>query len=63
MSQKSNILNHLKKHGEINVLQSLRLYGCYRLSARILELREDGHIIDYVRDPDSKAKGRYVYKR
>lgn len=61
MTQKENILRHLQLHGEINVLQALRRYGCYRLSARILELRGEGHIIDYVREKDRK-KNRYVYR-
>ena len=40
MSQKQDILNHLKKHRKINGLDALKLYGCFRLPARILELKE-----------------------
>lgn len=45
MNQNAEILEHLKKHKTINAMQSLRLYGAYRLSARILELREAGNDI------------------
>lgn len=61
MSQKSLILEHLRRHGEINIAQAWRRYKCYRLSARIKELRDEGHEIDYIRDPDEPNRGRYVY--
>jgi len=41
MSQESMILNHLQQHGSITPLQALTDLGCYRLSARILELSEN----------------------
>lgn len=42
MSQKLQILQHLKKHGQINPLMALERYGCMRLAARIMELRDSG---------------------
>jgi len=39
MSQKTQILEHLKEHGSITPLEALRLFGCFRLAARIHELR------------------------
>lgn len=63
MSQKEKILEYLKTNGEINVMQALWKFGCYRLSARIYELREEGHVIDYVRDKKDRTKGRYIYGR
>lgn len=45
MSQKNRILGHLRRHKTINPLQALDKYGCYRLAARISELREQGHKI------------------
>ena len=39
------ILTHLKRR-PITALQALDLFGCFRLAARISELREKGHDID-----------------
>lgn len=44
MTQAENILNHLKT-SPITPLEALEHYGCFRLAARIKELREDGHDI------------------
>ena len=48
-TQNNMILEHLKEHGTINPLQALELYGSFRLSARILDLRKDGHNIETTR--------------
>lgn len=45
MSQKKVILEHLRKYGSIEPLTALREYGCYRLGARIGDLRSEGHNI------------------
>jgi hypothetical protein len=42
MTHNELILMHLKKHGSIKPLQALNLYGCYRLGARIFDLRRKG---------------------
>ena len=44
-SQKAFILNHLKQYGSIEPLTALKEYGCYRLGARISDLRDDGYKI------------------
>ncbi len=63
MSQKNNIFEHLKKHGHITPLQALELYGCFRLAARIGDLREEGYAIetDMVDLPNGKSFARYRY--
>ena len=43
MTQNDMILNHLKSGRPITPLQALSEFGCFRLAARIWELREDGH--------------------
>tara|TARA_R110002124_G_scaffold187071_2_gene354500 strand:+ start:221 stop:421 length:201 start_codon:yes stop_codon:yes gene_type:complete len=48
-TQNNLILAHLKKYKTINPLQALELYGSFRLSARILDLRQDGHNIETTR--------------
>jgi hypothetical protein len=49
MSQREDILKHLKRHGSIGFFEALRLYKCKRPEARIHELRRDGHDIRTVR--------------
>lgn len=46
MSQNSDILHYLQKHPEgITPRDAYRKFGCFRLSARIFELRKMGHKI------------------
>jgi len=44
MSQTLNILNHLNKK-PITALEALDKYQCFRLAARINDLRMQGHTI------------------
>ena len=46
-SQKSLIKRHLRSK-PISPLEALQEYGCFRLAARIAELREDGLNIETV---------------
>lgn len=45
MSQRDKILSHLKRR-PITPMDALTKYGCFRLAARIQELRESGHLIE-----------------
>jgi len=45
MTQKANVLNHLKVFGSITPLEALNRYGCFRLGAIIFELRKEGNDI------------------
>ena len=45
MSQNDQILNHLKSGKKLTAIHALQFYGCARLAARILNLREKGHDI------------------
>ena len=45
LTQNKQILEHLKKGNSITPLLALNLFGCFRLSARIHNLRQDGHNI------------------
>ena len=55
MSQCSHILGHLKRK-PITALEALGLYGCFRLAARINDLRSQGHKIrtDLVTQDDKR---------
>lgn len=44
MTQIQQILNHLKRE-PITPLDALQHYGCFRLGARIYDLRKDGYDI------------------
>ena len=45
MGQISDIAAHLRSGQSITPLEALRLYGCFRLAARIHDLRADGYVI------------------
>lgn len=45
MTQEKAVLNHLLTKGSLTQAQAVRLYGCYRLSARILNFRKMGYTI------------------
>lgn len=45
MSQTTQILDMLK-HGPVTALDALNKAGCFRLAARIRELRQQGHHIE-----------------
>ena len=45
MSQNTQILSYLKQGKKLNPITALNKSGCFRLSARILDLRKKGHNI------------------
>ena len=45
MNQNKKILNHLKEHKKITSYEAFEKYRITRLSARIHDLREQGHNI------------------
>lgn len=62
-TQTIRILRHLKDKGSITPLEALKKYGCYRLGARIWDLRKGGYsirteIVNYM-DKDG-AQRRYA---
>lgn len=44
-AQVSMILNHLKQGKSITPIEALNKYGCFRLGARIADLRKEGYNI------------------
>lgn len=59
MSQCSQILKHLQKR-PITAIQALQLYECFRLAARIKDLRESGFDINtQMIERDGKRFARY----
>ena len=61
MTQREQILAHLRQHGEITPLDALDKYGCARLAARVHELRQDGYDIRDVGEQQGRKRwARYV---
>ena len=46
MTDRQRVLDYLETHGSITPLEALNELGCYRLGARIWDLRHEGHMID-----------------
>ena len=44
-TQKDMCLEYLEEYGSITPLEALSAFGCFRLSAIIFELREEGYVI------------------
>ncbi len=66
MSQEQLILNHLKSGRSLTPLKALELYGCFRLGARIHELKTKGYkiITSFVKNNGKKfASYKLGFKR
>ena len=59
-TQKDAILEYLKEHGSITPLEALDKFGCFRLSAVIFELREDGYVITTTLNEGEKKYAIYT---
>jgi hypothetical protein len=58
MNQTDLVFQHLKREGTITPMEALRLYSCFRLAARIGEIRQDGHDIQTVMVERSTRSGK-----
>jgi hypothetical protein len=58
-SQNTKILEHLKKHQVIEPMTALDRYGCFRLAARIAELRMNYDIQTETIERGTKRFARY----
>lgn len=64
MSQTTEIERYLKKGFSLTPLRALRLFGCFRLAARINELRNSGLAIDTdIVKLNDKHVARYTYRQ
>ena len=64
MSQSIMILEHLQKNGSITQAEAIERFGCYRLGARIWDLRQSGHkIIRRMEEGTNRFGGRTRYAR
>lgn len=64
MTQTETILAHLKAGGSITPIDALRDYGCFRLAARIKDLRDEGHPVEMTWETDGEKRwARYSLRR
>jgi len=63
-TQTAQILRHLEERGTITPMEALTGYGCFRLGARIYELRQRGYDIETeMVSSHGKRYARYRMKR
>ena len=61
MTQCDQILRHLQTHPSLTPIDALNELGCFRLAARVLELKQRGHDIATIRETQGeKTFARYV---
>lgn len=63
-TQNDMILVALKNGDKITPLSALEKFGCFRLSARIWDLRNEGHPIKtrHISTPQGKVVAEYSYE-
>lgn len=60
-TQNQQILKHLQTVGSITPIDALNLYGCFRLSGRIYDLKKQGIKIETKHETSNgKTYARYV---
>ena len=58
------ILDYIMEHGSINPAEAFLELGCYRLSARIKDLRDEGYdIVTVMEQKNGKRYARYKIGR
>jgi len=63
MTQTETILAHLQAGGSITPIDALREFGCFRLAARIKEIRAAGFDVDMDLETDGEKRwARYSLK-
>lgn len=64
MTQRENILKYIQEHGSITPMEAWTEFGCYRLSGRIFELRQQGWNINTEQMfSNGKVFARYVLEK
>ncbi len=61
MTQNEAVLEYMREHGSITPQEALNVLGCFRLSARIFELREQGYLIRAEYKPFKARSGKRGY--
>lgn len=61
MTQKREVLQHLRRTGTLTPLEAIGVYGIFRLAARINDLRGDGYSINTEIRRDTKGRSYASY--
>lgn len=59
-SQKARILEHMRTGNSITPVEALNLYGCFRLGARIADIKADGYLVHTEMIKDPRTGKRYA---
>ena len=60
-SQSAKVLYHLQNYGPLTAIEALELFACFRLAARINDLKEAGHDIQTEMKRQNNGKKIAVY--
>lgn len=61
-SQEQRILAYLKSGRSLTPMAALKLFSCFRLAARIAEIRKKHNVINLWEERDGKKFARYKLK-
>ena len=60
-SQNKQIKAYLEEGNSITAIQALEKFGCFRLAARIKDLKETGMVIDKAMIANNEGKHHAIY--
>ena len=60
-TQSAKVLYHLENYGSLTAIEALELFACFRLAARINDLKEAGHNIQMEMKKMKNGKKIAVY--
>lgn len=60
-TQSAKVLYHLENYGSLTAIEALELFACFRLAARINDLKEAGHDIQMEMKKMKNGKKIAVY--
>lgn len=58
LNQQAQILEYLKSHRGISQAEAIDAFGCYRLGARIYDLKDRGYKVDVIMEDGVNRFGR-----
>lgn len=62
-TQCEQVLKHLRTRGTLTPIDALNEYGCFRLAARVKDLRDQGHDVVTIRESQGeKTFARYMLR-
>lgn len=59
-SQQNQILEYLKSHRGISQAEAIDAFGCYRLGARVFDLKKKGYKVEVLMEDGVNRFGRHT---